>query len=81
MRAYTSVSDVRFGASPSDQTFREHILSNATKIGSAEVGREEKNSVKIAGGVMEVIRQNYDIRNMRCQKMATRFVICLTPYL
>ena len=26
---------------------------------------------------MEVIRQNQDIRNMRCQKMATRFSIPL----
>lgn len=29
--------------------------------------RLRKKPFKIVGGVMKVIRQNYDIRNMRCQ--------------
>ena len=56
------------------------FLSKATGKGKRlkdyKAYKEElEGNPKIAVGVMKVIRQNQDIRNMRCQKMATRFSI------
>jgi hypothetical protein len=46
------------------------FLSSATSKESAKSPKVsiEVSHSKIAGGVMEVIHQNQDIRNMRCQR-------------
>lgn len=47
------------------------ILSNATKFISSDIGIKERTFLKLARGVMKVIFQNHDIRNMRVAILAT----------